>query len=121
MGINVGGKTVKRGEEVTEKKKEEEKSKINPSDYSCEILLEKTTPQTANDKKLPSDAFNITYIVDGKTHLDVARSGKMVNIFDLYHDKYGKGAVQKIEYGHGNVNPSQWGYKQPEKKKRRKG
>ena len=121
MGINVGGKTVKRGEEVTEKKQEEEKSKINPSDYSCEILLEKTTKDKADDRKLPSDAFNITYMVDGETRLDVTRSGKMVNVFDLYYDKYGKGAVQKIDYGHGTVNPQQWGYKQPEKKKRRKG
>ena len=121
MGINVGGKTVKRGEEVTEKKKEEEKSKINPSDYSCEILLEKTTMEKADDRKLPSDAFNVTYVVEGETRLDVTRSGKMVNVFDLYHDKYGKGAVQKIDYGHGTVNPHQYGYKQPEKKKRRKG
>ena len=121
MGINVGGKTVKRGEEVTEKKQEEEKSKINPSDYSCEILLEKTTRDKADDRKLPSDAFNVTYVVEGETRLDVTRSGKMVNVFDLYYDKYGKGAVQKIDYGHGTINPSQWGYKQPEKKKRRKG
>ena len=121
MGINVGGKTVKRGEEVTEKKQEEEKSKINPSDYSCEILLEKTTRDKADDRKLPSDAFNVTYVVEGETRLDVTRSGKMVNVFDLYYDKYGKGAVQKIDYGHGTVNPHQWGYKQPEKKKRRKG
>ena len=122
MGITVGGDMIKRGEkQVSGKEKKEEENKINPTDYSCEILLEKTTPQTANDKKLPSDAFNITYMVDGKEHLDVARSGKMVNIFDLYHAKYGKGAIQKIEYGYGNVNPSQWGYKQPEKKKRRKG
>ena len=71
MGINVGGDTIKRGEKVTEKKQEE--SKINPNDYSCEILLEKTTSETANDKKLPTDAFNITYVVDGKKHLDVAR------------------------------------------------
>ena len=120
MGINVGGKTVKRGTEVTEKKKEEE-SKINPYDYSCEILLEKTTHDKADDRKLPSDAFNVTYVVEGETRLDVTRSGKMVNVFDLYHDKYGKGSVQKIDYGHGTVNPSQWGYKSPEKKKRRKG
>ena len=119
MGINVGGDTIKRGEKVTEKKEEE--SKINPNDYSCEILLEKTTSETANDKKLPTDAFNITYVVDGKKHLDVARSGKMANIFDFYCDKYGKGAVQRIDYGHGNVNPHQWGYKKPQQKKRRKG
>ena len=120
MGINVGGKTVKRGEEVTEKKQEEEKSKINPSDYSCEILLEKTTKEKADDRKLPSDAFNVTYVVEGETRLDVTRSGKMVNVFDLYYDKYGKGAVQKIDYGHGTVNPSQWGYKKPEKKGRKR-
>ena len=107
MGINVGGKTVKRGTEVTEKKKEEE-SKINPYDYSCEILLEKTTHDKADDRKLPSDAFNITYVVEGETRLDVTRSGKMVNVFDLYCDKYGKDSVQKIEYGHGTVNPSQY-------------
>ena len=50
--------------------------------------------------------------------MDVTRSSKQVNIFDMYYDKYGN--VQKIEYGHGSVNPSQWGYKPATKKKRRK-
>ena len=94
--------------------------KFDPSDYSCEILQEKTTPEKANDRKLPSDAFNVTYIVEGETRLDVTRSGKMVNIFDMYYDRYGKGSVQKIDYGHGTVNPSQYGYKAPEKKRKRK-
>ena len=107
----------KTDKKVTEEKKEE---KFNPSEYSCEILQEKTTPEKANDRKLPSDAFNVTYIVDGETRLDVTRSGKMVNIFDMYCDRYGKGSVQRIDYGHGTVNPSQYGYKPPEKKKRRK-
>ena len=107
----------KTDKKVTEEKKEE---KFNPSEYSCEILQEKTTPEKANDRKLPSDAFNVTYIVDGETRLDVTRSGKMVNIFDMYYDRYGKGSVQRIDYGHGTVNPSQYGYKPPEKKKRRK-
>ena len=94
--------------------------KFDPSEYSCEILQEKTTQEKANDRKLPSDAFNVTYIVEGETRLDVTRSGKMVNIFDMYYDRYGKGSVQRIDYGHGTVNPSQYGYKPPEKKKRRK-
>ena len=94
--------------------------KFDPSEYSCEILQEKTTQEKANDRKLPSDAFNVTYIVEGETRLDVTRSGKMVNIFDMYYDRYGKGSVQKIDYGHGTVNPSQWGYKAPEKKRKRK-
>ncbi len=94
-------------------------AEIKPSDYSCEILLEKTTPDKAKDKSFPTDAFNVTYLVDGEERLDVARSSKRVNLFDYYYDKYGN--VQKIDYGHGTVTPSQWGYKQPEKKKRRKG
>ena len=52
--------------------------------------------------------------------MDVTRSGKQSNVFDLYYDKYGKGSLQAIEWGYGTVNPSQWGYKQPEKKRRRR-
>ena len=96
----------------------QEESKINPSDYSCEIILEKTTKEKANDRKLPSDAFNVFYVVDGEERLDVTRSGKMVNIFDFYYDRYG--GVKKIDYGSGTVNPSMWGYKKPEKKVRKK-
>ena len=108
--------------ETTEKavapKKPEDKFK--PSDYWCDIILEKTTIEKADDRSLPTDAFNVFYIVDGKEHLDVTRSEKMVNVFDMYYDRYGKGAVQKITYGHGTIRPNLWGVKAPEKKKRRK-
>ena len=120
MTVNVGGKRRGRGAEaVAAEEKKEEKIKVNPSDYSCEVILEKTTKDKANDRKLPSDAFNVYYVVDGEEHLDVTRSGKSVNIFDFYYDKYKN--VKKIDYGHGTVNPSHWGYKKPEKKRRRKG
>ena len=113
--------TTKTEKKVTEEKKEKKEDKFNPSDYSCEVLLEKTTQEKANDRKLPSDAFNVTYVVKGETLLDVTRSGKMVNVFDMYYDRYGKDCVQKIEFGHGTVNPGQWGYKAPPKKvKKRK-
>ena len=95
-------------------------SKFDPSQYSCEIIQEKTTHEKANDRKLPSDAFNVTYVVEGETLLDVTRSAKMVNVFDMYYDRYGKGSVQNIEFGHGTVNPSMWGFKKPEKKARKK-
>ena len=94
--------------------------KFDPSVYSCEIIQEKTTFDKSNDRKLPSDAFNVTYVLEGETLLDVTRSAKMSNVFDMYYDRYGKDCVQKIEYGHGTVNPSQYGYKPPEKKRRRK-
>ena len=110
----------KTEKQVAEEKKKEE-VKFDPSEYSCEIILEKTTKDKAQDRKFPSDAFNVTYVVDGEERLDVTRSGKQSNVFDMYYDRYGKGVLQTIEWGYGTVNPSQWGYKTPEKKKRRKG
>ena len=106
----------------TEEKKQEleRNAKFDPNDYSCEILLEKTTMDKAIDPKFPSDAFYVYYTKDGKELLDVTRSSKMVNVFDLYHDRYGKNAVQKIEYGHGSVNPNMWGYQTKDKKPKRK-
>ena len=103
---------------VEDQKKEE--SKFKPSDYWCDIILEKTTQEKALDRTLPTDAFNVTYVVEGQTYLDVTRSEKMVNVFDMYYDRYGKGAVQKIDYGHGTIRPNLWGNKPPQKKKRRK-
>ena len=120
MTVNVGGNMVKRGEkEVAEEKKEE--VKINPADYWCDVILEKTTQEKALDRSLPTDAFNVTYVVEGETLLDVTRSSKMVNVFDMYYDRYGKGSIQRIDFGHGTVNPSQYGYKPPSRKvKKRK-
>ena len=119
MGWQVVTTKAKTEKQVAEEKKEE--NKFDPSDYSCEVILEKTTKEKANDRKLPTDAFNVFYVVEGEERLDVTRSGKMVNVFDLYYDKYGKDSLKKIDYGQGTVNPSQWGYKEPQKKKRRKG
>jgi hypothetical protein len=108
---------------VGEKKKmAENKSKINkilPHEYGCEILLEKTTVDKAKDPSLPNDAYLIWYIVDGEECIDLTRCPKRVNLFDMYYDKYGPGAVQKIDFGYGSTNPKLWGYKQPEKKKRK--
>ena len=103
---------------VAEEKKEE--VKFNPADYWCDIILEKTTQEKALDRKLPTDAFNVSYVVDGKEHLDVTRSEKMANVFDMYYDRYGKDVVQKIEYGHGTIRPNLWGNKPLDKKKKRR-
>ena len=120
MTVNIGGKRRGRGAEaVAAEEKKEEQSKVDPSDYSCEVILEKTTADKANDRKLPSDAFNVYYVVDGEERLDVTRSGKKVNVFDFYYDKYGKDSIKAIDWGFGTVNPSQFGFKPPQKKKRK--
>ena len=121
MSIKAGGTERRRGAEaVADELKPKPEKKFDPTVYSCEILLEKTTLEKSKDKSFPTDAFNVTYIVDGETRLDVTRSGKMVNVFDMYCDRYGKTSVQKIDFGFGSINPSQYGYKSPDKKKRRK-
>ena len=110
--------TTKTEKKVAEEEQKKEEEKFKPSDYSCEILLEKTTLENANDKNFPTDAFNVFYEFGGKEYLDVARSSKRVNLFDFYYDKYKN--VKRIDYGYGTINPTQWGYKKPEKKARKK-
>ena len=105
----------------TEKKAEPPKQiENNTEQYSCQVILEKTTREKAQDKSLPTDAFNVIYLIDGKEQLDVVRSEKMVNVFDMYYDKYGAGSVQSINYGHGTIRPNLWNVKAPERKKRKR-
>jgi|TARA_X000000368_G_scaffold375499_1_gene327919 hypothetical protein len=109
--------SVQTEKEILQEKPE---MKFDTSAYSCEILLEKTTFEKACDKSFPTDAFIVKYTLDGKEVIDVTRSEKMVNVFDMYYDRYGKGAVQKIDFGYGTVRPNLWGAKAPEKKKRKR-
>ena len=109
---------VKEEEEVVVEEKKDE-NKLNPYDYSCEILLSKTNLEKANDKKFPSDAYLVWYTIDGEEMLDLTRSSKQSNIFDMYYDKYKK-ELKRIEWGMGTINPTMWGYKQSDKKKKKK-
>jgi len=104
---------------LEEEKTEVQESIINPQDYSCQVLLEKTTLEAADDKSFPNDARLIWYIVDGVEHVDLVRCKKTSGLFDMYYDKYGAGSVQKIDFGYGTMNPKLWGNKPKETKKRK--
>jgi hypothetical protein len=106
-----------KGKKMAEKK--QESKKIVAAQYGCEIVLEKTTLQQANDPSFPSDAYLVWYVVDGEEFIDLCRTAKKVSLFDMYYDKYGSGSIKKIDFGYGRVNPKLWGYKAPEKKKRK--
>ena len=95
----------------------EEKKQIQT--YGCQLLVENATKEQVQEKGVPSDAMIVTYRSEEKVHQDLCRGSK-INIFDLYYDKFGKDSVVSIDWGHGNIKPSQWGYKPPEKKRRRK-
>jgi len=98
--------------------KEREERSVLASNYGCEILLENTTIETAKDSSFPNDAYLIWYNDGVNDCIDLVR-GTRVRIFDMYYDKYGPGVVQKIDFGYGRTSPRLWGYKQPEKKKRK--
>ena len=118
---------------MTKEVKEEQKLKEKPTPksawsseekkligtYGCQLIYENATQEQLVDRKVPTDSMIISYKIKDKVHKDLC-SGSKVNLFDLYFDKFGKGSVQKIDYGHGTLKPSQWGYKPPEKRKRRK-
>jgi hypothetical protein len=97
---------------------EREEKNILPSSYGCDILLQGTTLDKVKDPSFPNDAYLIWYNSNGENKLDLVR-GSRVRIFDMYYDKYGPGVIQKIDFGYGRTNPKLWGYKQPEKKKKR--
>jgi hypothetical protein len=95
-----------------------EEKTILPGSYGCDILLQDTTLDKVKDPSFPNDAYLVWYNNEGTERLDLVR-GSRVRIFDMYYDKYGPGVIQKIDFGYGRTNPKLWGYKQPEKKKKR--
>lgn len=95
----------------------EEKKDIPPR-YGCEILVENGTLAQIKDPSFPNDAYIVYYTIKEKSYMDLCR-GTRVKIFDMYYDKFGPDVVKKIDFGYGRVNPKLWGYKSPEKKKRK--
>jgi len=100
------------------KKDNQDLTKSIPSQYGCEILLEKTTILEAKNGSFPCDAYLIWYSIDSETFIDLVR-GSRVRIFDMYYDNYGPGVVQKIDFGYGKISPKVWGYRSPDKKRKK--
>ena len=88
--------------------------------YGCEILIENGSLDEVSTSDAPSDAWIITYEIDGKVHRDLTR-GTRVKLFDMYYDKFKMG-IKIIDYGKGTIKPALWGYNNttaPKKKKRK--
>ena len=88
--------------------------------YGCEILVENGSLDEVMTTDAPSDAWVVTYEIDGTVHRDLTR-GTRVKLFDMYYDKFKMG-VKIIDYGKGTIKPALWGYQSataPKKKKRK--
>lgn len=92
---------------------------LDPIDYGCQVLLEKTTIERAQDKSFPNDAYLIWYVVDGVEYIDLTR-GKRVSLFNFYYDRFGPGSVRRIDFGYGQTNPRLWGASKKTLKGRKK-
>ena len=83
------------------------------------ILHEKCEIDKAEDKKLPSDSFLVSYKVEDEIKYDVTRAGTQLELFDHYYDTYKN--VQSIVWTNGIVSPRTFdGANQPTPPKKRK-
>ena len=88
--------------------------------YGTEILVENGSLDEVMTTDAPSDAWVVTYEIDGTAHRDLTR-GTRAKLFDMYYDKFKMG-IKIIDYGKGMIKPSLWGYQSataPKKKKRK--
>ena len=67
------------------------------------MIFEKCPRDKANDKKLPSDSFIVTYEHDKELKHDIIRAAAQVDVFDAYYDKYKN--VKGIEWTKGIIHP----------------
>ena len=73
------------------------------SDEKIKLLFEKCTFDKANDKKLPSDSFVVSYNDKEELKYDIVRASAQVDVFDAYYDKYKN--VKGIAWTQGVVHP----------------
>ena len=86
-------------------------------EYGCEILVDNGSKDEVSTKKAPTDACIVKYTVKDKLCFDLTR-GSQYKLFDMYYDKF-KGGIKSIDFGYGTIKPNMWGYKAPQKKKRK--
>ena len=73
------------------------------SDEKIRLIFEKCPRDKANDKKLPSDSFIVSYEHNKELKHDIIRAAAQVDVFDAYYDKYKN--VKGIEWTKGIIHP----------------
>ena len=68
-----------------------------------QVIHEKCELGKAEDKKLSSDSFVVSYNDKEELKYDIVRASAQVDVFDHYYDTYKN--VQQISWTKGIVNP----------------
>ena len=82
---------------------EEQIVDINNAGRGCSIIATGVTPDAAEQKGLPTNAYLLELKKDGETWFDVVM-GESVGIFDTYYDLFGD-VMQKMSYTKGTRQP----------------
>ena len=75
---------------------------INEAGMGCSIIKTGCTPDAAEDKTLPTNAYLLELKKDGETWFDLVM-GESVGIFDTYYDMFGD-VMQKMSYTRAHDN-----------------
>lgn len=86
---------------------------------SVKVIHEDCDPSLSQDTSLPYSAYLVEYIQGETVHFDIVMSGRVVDIFDVYYDKYKKDLIN-ITQAEGRIAPKLWGYQSPDQKKKGK-
>ena len=77
---------------------------INNAGTGCTIIKTGCTPDAADDKTLPTNAYLLELKKDNDTWFDIVM-GESVGIFDTYYDLFGN-VMQKMSYTKGTRQPA---------------
>ena len=83
---------------------EEQIVDINMAGMGCSIIKTGCSPDAADDKTLPTNAYLLELKKDGETWFDIVM-GESVGIFDTYYDMFGN-VMQKMSYTKGTRQPA---------------
>ena len=82
------------------------------------ILHQDCSPELANDRSLPYNAYLVNYEDEEVIKYDLVLCNKKVDIFDYYWDKYREG-FKSFKQSEGRINPKLWGVQVKESKKKK--
>ena len=83
---------------------EEQIVDINNAGRGCTIIKTGCTPEAADDKTLPTNAYLLELKKDNDTWFDIVM-GESVGIFETYYDLFGN-VMQKMSYTKGTRHPA---------------
>ena len=84
---------------------------FTPQDkVKIQIIEQEITPDTFDDRELPTDLHIIRYSVGGDMYFDAVRAYTKTDIFDAYYDKLRTiGQIHEIRSGLGRIKPKLFG------------